>query len=151
MLPKEHAGRHVVGRLFLCFYSNNKLFLAVESIAYCYNMLFHSNFKVSFISWAMTQFMHSHLAFFSRFPSSPERQATLHPHAHTLRNVTTVSLQTKWKVENFLFKTHISQKRYFPGTHFFGITLYSLWCYSTTHSIVFFYGTVCVYNSDYVA
>jgi hypothetical protein len=130
----EGAGRHVVGRLFLCFYSNNKLLLVVESTAYCYNMLFHSYFKVSFISWAMTQFIHSHLAFFSRFPFRPKRQATFHPHTHSLRNVRNISLQTKWKMENFLFETHVSQKRYFPGTHFSSITLYSLWCYSITHS-----------------
>jgi len=77
--------------------------LVVESIAYCFNTLFHSDFKVSFVSWAMTQFMHSHLAFFNRFPSSLERQAIFHPHAHTVCNATTVSLQTKLKMENFLF------------------------------------------------
>ena len=127
------AGRHVVGRSFLCFNSESKLLLVVERIAYCYNMLLNSNFKVSFVSWAMTQFIHSYFAVFNRFSSSPQRHSTFHPHAHTVRNVAIGLLQTEWKMENFLFQTHISQRRYFPGIYFSCNTLYSLWCYSTMY------------------
>jgi len=148
VLPKGQAGRHVVGRLFLCFYSNNKLLLVVESIAYWYNMLFHSNFKVSFVSWAMTQFIHSHLAFFSRFPSSPERQGTFYPHAHTVRNVITVSLQTKWKI---LYSKHTYPKNDIFQGNIFLVLLYFLCGAIQARTPVLFYRTVCACNSDYVA
>lgn len=98
----------------------------------------------------MTQFMYFHLAFFIRFPSSPERQATFHPHAHTARNVTTVSLQTKWKMENFLFQTHISQKRYYPGTYFSCVTLRPCGVIQQ-RTVGLLYFTISVCNSDHVA
>ena len=143
------AGRHFVGRLLFCFYSNNKQLIVAESIAYCCNMLYHSNFKVSFVSWAMTQFIHSRLAFFSRFPSSPQRQPTFHPLTQTVRNVTTVSLRSGRR--KIFFSTHTYPKSDILQGHIFLVLFYIIFGVIRPRTLVLFYCIVCVCTSDYVA